>query len=190
MGGKYPGISRPGFGLGDDLQCPWPALKERLVAVASDMKYTPAPEIERAIANRVREKVQGTARSVSSTPKLPAELGGRPFKMQDHQIEALDAWKVKGDFQGVFNLATGAGKTITAIYAICKIAENVRGLTCVIAVPYQNLADQWADILATFNIYPLRCYVSRNQWLEPMRLLAHEMLIRSPSQASSSSVMA
>lgn len=160
------------------------AVKERLVAVARDMNYTPAPEIEQAIAGRVRAKVRDSARSVSSTPRLPRELGGRPFKMQDHQLAALEAWKSKGDFQGIFDLATGAGKTITAIYSVCKLAEQINGLTCVIAVPYQNLADQWVDILSEFNIYPLRCYISRANWLEQLRQISHELVMGSRSFAA------
>lgn len=160
------------------------AVKERLVAVARDMNYTPAPEIEAAIADRVKEKVRSSARSVSSSPRLPKELGGRLFKMQDHQLAVLEAWKSKGDFQGVFDLATGAGKTITAIFGTCRLADQIDGLTCIIAVPYQNLADQWVDILAGFNIYPLRCYVSRNNWLEQLQLISHEMVMGSRSFAA------
>ena len=160
------------------------AVRERLVAVAGDLKYTPSPEIEQAIAQRVRDKVSTQARSVSSAPKVPSELGGRPFKMQDHQVTALEAWRASGDFQGVFDLATGAGKTITAIYGICRLAEAVAGLTVVIAVPYQNLADQWVDILSQFNIYPLRCYVSRQNWLEKMRAIAHDMVMGSRNFAA------
>ena len=160
------------------------AVRERLVAVAGDLNYTPSPEIERAIAQRVRDKVSAQARSVSSAPKVPAELGGKPFKMQEHQLAALEAWRPSGDFQGVFDLATGAGKTITAIYGISKLAEAIGGLTVVIAVPYQNLADQWVDNLSQFNIYPLRCYVSRQNWLEKMRTVAHDMLMGSRNFAA------
>lgn len=160
------------------------AVRERLVAVAGDLNYTPSPEVEQAIARRIRDKVSSHAKSVSSAPKVPAELGGKPFKMQDHQLAALEAWRASGDFQGVFDLATGAGKTITAIYGICRLADAVPGLTCVIAAPYQNLADQWCDILGQFNIYPLRCYVSRQNWLEKMRALSHDMIMGSRNFAA------
>ena len=43
--------------------------------------------------------------------------------MLDHQVKALEAWKAMGDLQGIFDLATGAGKTITAIHAIVKLSE-------------------------------------------------------------------
>jgi superfamily II DNA or RNA helicase len=89
--------------------------------------------------------------------------------MRSHQIEALEAWKAKGDFQGTFDLATGSGKTIMAIHAVVKLSNAIDGLACVIAVPYQNLADQWVDVLSDFNIYPVRCYVSRVQWHDKLR---------------------
>ena len=155
------------------------AVSEKLISTARALSYTPDPEIEAAIAARVRDKIFGTTSTTSSKPKEPKTINGRPFKMQDHQIAALDAWKAKGDFQGTFDLATGAGKTITAIHAIVKLSERIDGLACVIAVPYQNLADQWVDILSSFNIYPVRCYVSRTNWLEKLRNVVHELVMGS-----------
>ncbi len=155
------------------------AVNETLISTARSLTYTPDPEIEAAIAARVRDKIHGTTSTTSSKPKEPATINGRPFKMLPHQIAALDAWKAKGDFQGTFDLATGAGKTITSIHAIVKLSERVDGLACVIAVPYQNLADQWVDILSSFNIYPVRCYVSRANWLEKLRNVVHELVMGS-----------
>ena len=155
------------------------AVREKLISTARSLSYTPDPEIEAAIAARVRDKIRGTTSTTLSKPREPATINGRPFKMLDHQIAALDAWKAKGDFQGTFDLATGAGKTITAIHAIVKMSERIDGLACVIAVPYQNLADQWVDILSSFNIYPVRCYVSRVNWLEKLRNVVHELVMGS-----------
>jgi len=153
------------------------AVKERLIGVSRQLTYTPDPEIEAAIASRIRDKVQSSSANKSVGPKVPKELGGHPFKMREHQIAALDAWRSEGDFQGVFDLATGAGKTFTAIYGSVRMAEQVDGLVCVIAVPYQNLADQWVDTLNLFNIFPIKCYVSRDNWYESMRSLAHDMTL-------------
>ena len=46
-------------------------------------------------------------------------------------------------------------------------------------MPYQNLADQWIDILSAFNIYPIRCYVSRGQWHDKLRNVVHELVMNS-----------
>ena len=154
------------------------AVKERLISISRTLTYTPDPEIEAAIAASVRKKLKGTS-TTSSKPQEPKTINGQPFKMRAHQIEALEAWKAKGDFYGVFELATGAGKTITAIHAVVKLSEKIDRLTCVIAVPYQNLADQWIDILSAFNIYPIRCYISRGQWHDKLRNIVHESVMNS-----------
>lgn len=155
------------------------AVKEKLISTARALEYTPDPEIEAAVAARVRAQTNTVHSTTSGKPREPATINGQPFKMRDHQIAALEAWRSKGDFQGTFNLATGAGKTITAIHAIVKLSEAIDGLACVIAAPYQNLADQWVDILATFNIYPVKCYISRAQWSDRLDNLVHELTMGS-----------
>jgi superfamily II DNA or RNA helicase len=155
------------------------AVKEKLISTARALDYTPDPEIEAAIAARILAKTGSANSTTSGKPREPTTINGQPFKMRDHQIAALEAWRAKGDFQGTFDLATGAGKTITAIHAIVRLSEAIDGLACVIAAPYQNLADQWVDILATFNIYPVKCYVSRAQWEEKLRNMVHELTMGS-----------
>jgi superfamily II DNA or RNA helicase len=153
------------------------AVKEHLISVARNMNYTPDPEIESEIAARIRQKGSVTANATSSKPREPKTLNGQPFQIRPHQIGALEAWKAMGDFHGTFELATGAGKTIAAIHAVVTLSEAIDSLACVIAVPYQNLADQWVDILADFNIYPIRCYVSREQWHNQLRNVVHELIM-------------
>lgn len=160
------------------------AVREKLISTARSMDYTPDPEIEAAIAARIQAKTGTSVSTTSNKPREPATINGQPFKMRDHQIAALEAWKAKGDFQGTFNLATGAGKTITAIHAIVKLSEKIDSLACVVAAPYQNLADQWVDILATFNIYPVKCYISRANWEEKLRNTVHELRMGSRSFAA------
>jgi superfamily II DNA or RNA helicase len=96
-------------------------------------------------------------------PSVPETLRGAPFVIRDHQLEALRSWSANG-FNGILELATGAGKTMTAIYAATKTAEANDGIALVVAVPYQDLADQWSEELRLFNIHALRCYGSRAEW--------------------------
>ncbi len=85
-----------------------------------------------------------------------------PFDLRVHQKDALRHWKDNG-YKGIFALATGAGKTITAIHAIEIISKEI-SLTTVIAVPYQVLADQWCDVLNLYDISPIKCYRSSARW--------------------------
>jgi superfamily II DNA or RNA helicase len=97
-------------------------------------------------------------------PHIPETLGDDGFEMRPHQIAALESWRDVGKGKGVLALATGAGKTITAIYAAVRLFEQTKALFLVISVPYQNLADQWVDSLKLFGISAIQCYVSTEMW--------------------------
>lgn len=101
-------------------------------------------------------------------PHIPKKLNGADFILKQHQKDALNSWK-NNNFQGLFELATGSGKTITAIYGAVKIFESRKKLFMVIAVPYQSLADQWVDNLKVFNIHPVVCYGGEGLWLEKFK---------------------
>lgn len=146
------------------------ALKDRLLDVAATMERPPDPQRELEIEARLRASAEeGAVASRPRGPSVPETVNGVPFQIRDHQREALTAWQAKGDFQGIFDLATGAGKTITAVYAVVQMAKAIPGLTVVIAAPYQSLADQWCEILETFNIRALQCYVSKANWYDELQ---------------------
>jgi superfamily II DNA or RNA helicase len=151
------------------------ALAERLLEVAARTEVPPDPAREAAIARRLAAEVGDEDHSLPSGPRLPTSIGGMPFSIRQHQRDALNAWREKGGFSGIFDLATGAGKTITACYAMVQMAGSIPGLTVVIAAPYQNLADQWCDILELFGIDPVRCYVSKADWAERLDRTIHEV---------------
>jgi superfamily II DNA or RNA helicase len=141
---------------------------------------TPIPEIIEAGLNLVAERFPDKPNSDEEetlvrvfleqksggrapTPSIPKTMHGRSFEMRPHQIEALRNWSGNG-YNGILELATGAGKTITSIYAAAKTMQDNEGVVLIVAVPYQDLADQWCDELRPFNIYPVRCYGSRAEW--------------------------
>jgi len=146
------------------------ALRDRLLEVGAAMERPPDPEREAAIVAMLREAEDAAeAAKRPRGPRVPDLINGSPFEIRDHQRDALNAWRAKGDFQGIFDLATGAGKTITAVYAAVQMSKQIPGLTVVIAAPYQSLADQWCEILETFNIRPLQCYVSKANWYDALQ---------------------
>jgi len=96
-------------------------------------------------------------------PQLPKVLGSSTYQLKGHQKAALASWKAS-DFNGIFALATGAGKTITALHAATQLANHKKHLALVVAVPYQNLADQWCEVMELFSITAIRCYMSKSNW--------------------------
>jgi superfamily II DNA or RNA helicase len=125
-------------------------------------RFPGAPEVDEE-TDKVRTFVSQRGGEIVSKPSVPTAVHGSPFAMREHQLEALRAWSANG-YNGILELATGAGKTITAIYAATKTAQANEGIALIVAVPYQDLADQWCEELRQFNIHALQCYGSRADW--------------------------
>ncbi|ENG7993143.1 DEAD/DEAH box helicase family protein [Vibrio vulnificus] len=103
----------------------------------------------------------------AKTPRKPLMVKGRAFELFPHQIEAINSWR-KADFNGLFKLATGSGKTFTSISALVELYEERRkngdATFAIISVPYIELANQWVKELAPFNIAPVQCYDGSDKW--------------------------
>lgn len=136
------------------------AIEAGLNFISAAFPDTPDTDEETA---RVREFILQRSGEINSRPKIPSELNGHPFEMRTHQLRALREW-ADNHHNGILELATGAGKTITALFAATRLLEMNEGMALIVAVPYQDLADQWCNELGLFNIKPLRCYGARAEW--------------------------
>ncbi|WP_263809158.1 DEAD/DEAH box helicase family protein [Salinibacter sp.] len=120
------------------------------------------------------------------------------LELWSHQKEAIQKWEENGRV-GLWNMATGSGKTIAALAA----AERQPKLELlVVAVPTNNLVEQWEEELLKFTDFPepMRIYGSsarwqdrlfnkmraahRNGWPEPLVLIGSlDSLSRIPFQS-------
>lgn len=66
-----------------------------------------------------------------------------PITLRDYQKEAIKAW-VTNQYHGFYVMATGTGKTWTAIFSAKKLLETHPAII-VICAPYKHLVRQWAD---------------------------------------------
>ena len=71
------------------------------------------------------------------------------IKLRDYQEEAISAW-VDNNYRGFYVMATGTGKTWTAIYSAKKLVETNPAMI-VICAPYKHLVKQWSeDVIRAF----------------------------------------
>ena len=70
----------------------------------------------------------------------------RPFSLREHQQKAVEKW-TENQFNGIFEMATGTGKTRCAIGAIKKLESTISGFIVVIVVPSDPLGIQWKEEL-------------------------------------------
>jgi DNA phosphorothioation system restriction enzyme len=89
----------------------------------------------------------------------------RDLELRGYQKAAIREWVTRGG-RGILAMATGAGKTLTALYLACKVAEKEanRPLVILVVCPYLNLAKQWGREMARFGIPAIPCFQSRATW--------------------------
>ena len=83
-------------------------------------------------------------------------------KLHDYQLEAISEWEIR-DYRGIFDMATGTGKTFTGLGAVAKLCEYNNKLAVVIVCPYQHLVEQWVEDIIQFNMNPIVGYSSSPQ---------------------------
>ena len=90
----------------------------------------------------------------------------RNVQLHDYQIKAIDEWE-KRDYRGIFDMATGTGKTFTGLGAIARLSERVSDkLAVIIVCPYQHLVEQWVEDIVKFNMNPIVVIVRPHKGLE------------------------
>lgn len=89
-------------------------------------------------------------------------------KFYDYQIDAMISWENE-KYRGIFDMATGTGKTYTALGALEILCNKVKSnLGVFIVCPYQHLVEQWVTDIKAFGIKPLICY-SGYDWKKKFR---------------------
>jgi len=100
-------------------------------------------------------------------PPAPPEFLRRPARLalRDYQERAIDCWFAAGG-KGVFSMATGTGKTITALSMLEELYRRCGSpLAIIIVAPYINLVEQWKSVAKAFGLDPITCYGSRSTWV-------------------------
>ena len=141
------------------------AVKERIVQTAP--KQAPSPEdYRRAAAEdgdpewatdraaRLNARFRGTRHPERPRLKIPNNLiwDHGPYA---HQGEAVAAWESEPNPErGTISMATGAGKTITALICATRVQERLAGrpLLVVISAPSIPLIQQWRKETAKFGV--------------------------------------
>ena len=68
-----------------------------------------------------------------------------------HQGKAVEAW-CKAGFNGILEMATGSGKTITAMICANRLFTTLKPLLIVVAAPYVPLIQQWCEEIEPFGL--------------------------------------
>jgi len=109
------------------------------------------------------ERVRSIAPTQRPTPKDQVPSTTSTVVLRDYQTQLVDDWISHG-YQGIIALATGCGKTITALSAIERLASTDTLAAVVIVCPYRHLVTQWVEEARRFGLAPLVAMESRTEW--------------------------
>jgi superfamily II DNA or RNA helicase len=99
---------------------------------------------------------------VKRLPKFP--FTGVP---RDYQALAYDRW-VENNYQGLFSMATGTGKTVTALNCVLNEYKSSGVYRAVITVPTIPLVEQWRKECAKFNFTSIITVSSKENWAKEL----------------------
>lgn len=86
------------------------------------------------------------------------------ISLREYQLEAYKSF-VDNNNIGLFEMATGTGKTVTSIYCAEETFKKNNEQFLVIIVPFTHLIDQWIENLNSFNIHvDIRVADSYKKW--------------------------
>ena len=97
----------------------------------------------------------------ATTREIEPPYGGRVLR--EYQKQAIREWFMAGG-RGLLEMATGSGKTFTALSLLAKLHEQVKSLCVVIVCPYVHLVEQWAGEMRCMGYAPQVCYEARASW--------------------------
>lgn len=75
----------------------------------------------------------------------------KKVKLFDHQKEAIESWW-RNNKRGIFEMATGVGKTYAALGCVEKVLRTEKKLLVIITCPYHHLLEQWKKEISKFGL--------------------------------------
>lgn len=107
---------------------------------------------------RERQGSYQTRQPLPGCPILPASLQLRPYQRQ-----AITSWFANNG-RGTLKMATGSGKTITALAIACELYQQIHLQVLLVVCPYRHLVTQWARECEKFNLQPILAFENLRTW--------------------------
>lgn len=99
---------------------------------------------------KLPEAIKNSLINIAPNSKSEIDLQTLP-QLRPYQKEAVQGWTDAG-CRGMLEMATGTGKTFTAIGCMNKIRKRCKKALVVVVCPFDNLERQWESELARWGI--------------------------------------
>lgn len=126
-----------------------------------------------------------TERTSQAQPERPKGFFSLPedLVLRDYQETAIESW-YRNQGRGIFEMATGTGKTITALTLVTRFSarfvNNNKPFLALVVCPFTHLVDQWATEIERFNMQPIKCYEVYTKWEGRFRQANNQLNLGGP----------
>lgn len=110
------------------------------------------------VPKRVAEKGSSYQSPPTGIPKIPQSI-----QLRDYQQQAVMNW-FRNQGRGILKMATGSGKTITALAITVELYQKIGLQVLLVVCPYRHLVTQWAKETAKFNLKPILAFENVHNW--------------------------
>lgn len=142
-------------------------IEERELLELKRNSYHKSPKIIKAI-----EMAEAIIDRKAAEPRHPYPFDHRG----KYQLQAYLNW-CDNNYQGIFAMATGTGKTITSLNCLLNLAKKEDGYRAIILVPTIALVDQWRKECESFNYSNIFLVSSRYRWEESVASIRTSQLL-------------
>src|SRR4028119_85629 len=133
---------------------PNPAKQLRLKDFESEPRFQNLRKLLIAAENQANYRVT----PLPGCPIIP------PFiQLRQYQQQAVASW-FANQGRGTLKMATGSGKTITALAIACELYQKIGLQVLLIVCPYRHLVSQWGRESEKFGLIPVLAFESVTGW--------------------------
>lgn len=108
-------------------------------------------------------------------PRLPSSI-----QLREYQKLAVANW-FSNSGRGTLKMATGSGKTITALAIACELYQKIGLQVLLVVCPYRHLVSQWARESEKLGLSPVLAFESVTGWQSQLSTQLYN--VRSGNQA-------
>lgn len=99
-----------------------------------------------------------------------------PYSLYNYQESAIANWE-ENSCCGLFDMATGTGKTFTALNCALSLYLKLGKLLTIVSVPYTHLMEQWANNISEFNFKVLKVDTAKSDWHIRLKMVVQDFAI-------------
>ena len=117
-------------------------------------------QLRLVVAGEKKGKYQPTSPQLPlpGCPRIPSSI-----QLRQYQQQAIASWFTNNG-RGTLKMATGSGKTITALAIACELYKQIGLQVLLVVCPYRHLVSQWAREGEKFGLQPILAFESVRNW--------------------------